>query len=1531
MAEDQIEQLFNLISNIRVNTVKGVSSPHKYVFLLSLIKIYENDATTENKFIIDSNFELIFKQTWLELFPETNSDKIFIEYPFYHLASDGIWGLKILREKQEVYNTYLNGNGRFTKRRLQETVEYGYLDSDFHAAFSMKHQRKKLAAKLYELLNITQYAMNSSNESFDFVEESTSLFAHESTAINKISDSIKSRGLGYVCSNIDIHDPQSNRYFEIDMFIAGPFGLYVVELKHWTGKIEVQPYSWRVNGFSRPDPHKANNFKAKLIKGLCQRQFPYLDMPFTESVVTLTHPDAETDGCSSPHTKKSQPTFDSIEKLIDYLKNQKEIRSSSISQDEAKKIRDYIQTLHSPGRAKGIQFPGYDIVERLYQAEDRAEFIARPTLIGNRSLMRLRIFFNAGCRAGNSSDQTRIEKARATLNAIAGIKDHPNILNVLTLPSQEGHLIEASDWSLQGTLRDMVAQDAPFGKDQSIAVMTGILNGLSVIHEKGVVHRNLCPENILMVEDIPKLMNFDLSYQLTDNRVTVIPDPDTLKRSAYISPEIYSGGMDLSENADLFSAGVIFYQMLTGELPFQCSLDLTQTHGAPSETCLEKLEKKNIPKDIKTLIEELLQLDAHLRPESAADVLERLAPLSKVRKGGMNTRLQPGDCHDQFEILEFIKQGSEAQLYKARSPLGEVFLKLFNIDVLQKRIINEQQMSTAVSHGSIVRAEYGQFWEDRRYLLAFKWVEGSPITESENLNQPEPKLFYEVASTLLDALGKLHGHRENDSPLPILHNDIKPENILLNQDLRPMLIDFGIAGNPSTGLYSGTAGYVAPDAISGEDRKYSIQGDLFGLGVTLFEWFFGQHPYGQLTMGAVPKDVQSLRPGTDPGLESWFSKSISMDEQNRFETVEQMGRELQALFIKEQETQGDRVGTSASGKDTQNGTQSTKEPEGVDVSAMPEFGPNPFVAYLNTLHNRDAASSNALAENQACSQWFGFIHVEHPLTETIYEEFCNQRRHVILTGHAGDGKSTIGLELYKRVKDIPVHEKLPCQLRIKEDIDTHGGPISIIKDFSEWDEDDKTALFKKAGEKDSPAMLLISNTGTLLSAFKQYDQSMERDVLKMENDLLEAFSCSTPTEILHNGVRYLVINLAMYDNLGIARKVFERMIFKDRWEACETCREQKRCTICRNVTILQDNPLAIDRIFYLYRRMFEYKDRFTLRQIIGHMAYMITAGMEYSDIQAYGNAPKPPLMTEFMFFNRFFGDSGRQTDKPAGQMQVIRTLASRELGQHPCPSWERRLWLREGQDDFKLCAQGDFADFDMLRRIGAGIQDSLSYADDQGRRFARQQVRRMLFFLHDFTPGEQDGLTYLSNFLNSPMLLPLLRWRNNHADFSTREQQTLKAQVLHVLQEQFAGIRLPEQISERKQLYITLNRNDREMRQGTQVVLADFPTKEFQIEWGKNQDDGTLIFCGIGPYQHVRLALALPFLDYVRIRQQGETGQALQTSFSDRLEYFKAQLIGLKNGRYQENEMILLRLQADYRFKEHRIIVENDKLEVMNA
>ncbi|RLA89293.1 MAG: hypothetical protein DRG58_05515 [Deltaproteobacteria bacterium] len=614
--------------------------------------------------------------------------------------------------------------------------------------------------------------------------------------------------------------------------------------------------------------------------------------------------------------------------------------------------------------------------------------------------------------------------------------------------------------------------------------------------------------------------------------------------------------------------------------------------------------------------------------------------------------------------------------------------------------------------------------------------------------------------------------------------------------------------------------------------------------------------------------------------------------------------------------------------------QRSKEPEPEVVSFAPELGttPNPFVAYLNSLHNRDASSGNALAEGQAQNPWFSRIHVAHPLANRIAKELIKEQQHVILTGHAGDGKSTIGLELFKLFSELPADKPIPRDLHREEITQSDSIKIALIKDFSEWTEEERVGIIKNAGKQNQPRTLLVSNTGTLLDVFRRIEERKNGNWIEIESDLLKTFSEATPAFFEHRGVSYLVINLAMFDNLDVAQEIFERMLAPGCWENCVACEHHAQCPIRRNVELLQKNlSVALDRVFLLYRRMFEYGDRFTLRQLTAHMAYMITSGMEYSDIIEFSNRPIAPLLCEFMFFNRFFGDNGRHPDSPALQMSVVRAVRSQEFGKRPCPRWEKRLWLRKHESDFHIEANDDIHDFDLLRRVG--VKDPQFYKDPESILSARGQVRRMLFFLHKFRDSKD---IFLSTFLHSPMMLELMDWRTGAGTMSIGKKDTMHRRVTHVLQEHFTGIRIPEGVSSDNNLYITLSRNAQEIRQSAQVVLAHFHEDDFDIQFesvedGADRSQQRLVFTGTERYKSARLILELPFLDYVMMRHQGETGgQALQTAFVDRLDRFKAHLAALGKLR-DRDEIMLVRLRTNHTFRRQRFSVGKGQLEVTDA
>ena len=592
--------------------------------------------------------------------------------------------------------------------------------------------------------------------------------------------------------------------------------------------------------------------------------------------------------------------------------------------------------------------------------------------------------------------------------------------------------------------------------------------------------------------------------------------------------------------------------------------------------------------------------------------------------------------------------------------------------------------------------------------------------------------------------------------------------------------------------------------------------------------------------------------------------------------------------------------------------------------------PNLFVNYLNMLHSRDANSEN-LAESLATNPFTGMIHVSHPLTEKIEEILQDDRKqHVILTGHAGDGKTTIAVELFKRFHNINLDQPLKEGLSRREDLDSKNKRVSLIKDLSEWSLEDRMGLIEEMLKDDDNRFFLISNSGTLLDSFCSFERKKGRDWTNTESEILKMIDTVLPRPWIFHENNFVIINLSMVDNLGVAEQIFKRIINTEHWETCKTKDCQKICPIYRNVELIKQNEKIVrERLFLAYRRMYEYGTRFTLRQLTAHLAYMITSGLNYQDIEKMMQKANPSLITKFMFFNRFFGDTGREIDISACQLQAIRAIREEDFGTRTCPTWERRLWVQSEHSVFKLKAKGCVNEFENLRQCGAQLKINDNIPNFQ----ARNQVRRMLYFLHDF--DKQDNDAFIKTFLNSLMILNFASWQIKSDKNLPFEVNKIKKQILHVIQEHFTGVRLLEGLTSTHDLFITLNRRSKEVRQSTQIVLAHFSEDDFNLCL-REKDNGVggirreLIFEGRKGRANANLTLSLPFLDYVMMRNFGEVGQNLKAAYVNRLESFKGKLLRQKDS-IQKDGIMLVQLRTNHTFHRQIFIVRNNTLEVTDG
>ena len=587
---------------------------------------------------------------------------------------------------------------------------------------------------------------------------------------------------------------------------------------------------------------------------------------------------------------------------------------------------------------------------------------------------------------------------------------------------------------------------------------------------------------------------------------------------------------------------------------------------------------------------------------------------------------------------------------------------------------------------------------------------------------------------------------------------------------------------------------------------------------------------------------------------------------------------------------------------------------------------NQFVGYLNSLQRFGGSNESALAESQACNAQFPSIHVIHPLTKIIMNELSAvEGKHVILTGHAGDGKSTIALELFKQFSGIPVNQPLKNQLKSREDV----ASVSIIKDLSERNKTYDSDLIQELITKQR-RFLLVSNTGTLLDLIKDNSNCFSEDRITLESHVLDAISTEDGESILELGdVRFRVFNLAQMDNLGLAELIFRKMLAFEQWIDCQKRSCNEKCPIYRNVNLIQKNQSRIiERIFLAYRRMYEYGIRLTIRQITEHLSYMITSGLEEVDVLSMQKESTITQTTEYLFFNRFFGDNGCQPHLPANEMKSVQIIRSQGFGERPSSRMEHQLWMKSTRATFELGIELLAEDFEELHRQGS--RETIYKGISPNR--AREQVRRMIYFLYTFKEDEKD---YLGQFLNSTTLLNWQSWQTTALSFI--EKTTLEQKIYHVVQEHFTGIRLPEGSTKNdRRLYVTLNRRRNEVRQSAQVVLAqvDWSTsttlKLIKTKSASGVERQELVLCGKDRIDGIDLLLTVPFLDYVIMRHYGEIGEVLEASYLERLNRFKAQV---HNQAADENDdrIMVVRLRTDHTFHRQNFAVNGSYLEVTDV
>lgn len=254
-----------------------------------------------------------------------------------------------------------------------------------------------------------------------------------------------------------------------------------------------------------------------------------------------------------------------------------------------------------------------------------------------------------------------------------------------------------------------------------------------------------------------------------------------------------------------------------------------------------------------------------------------------------------GEKFGPYEITAKVGEGGMAEVYKGyqQSLNRYVAIKILRKELAQdsnfvERFRREALAVAELNHPNILHV-YDAGAAKGVYYIVMAYVEGGNLKDVILRGAMAPEAAADIAAQLADALD--HAHRQG-----LVHRDVKPTNILMTREGRPLLTDFGIAkalhesqGLTQTGTSIGTPEYMAPEQIQGQ----SVDGrtDIYALGIVLYEMLAGWTPFTATTPVATlykqvndaPPPLRQANISIPPWLDGIVMKCLAKIPQDRFQ------------------------------------------------------------------------------------------------------------------------------------------------------------------------------------------------------------------------------------------------------------------------------------------------------------------------------------------------------------------------------------------------------------------------------------------------------------------------------------------------------------------------------------------------------------------------------------------------------------------------------------------------------------------------
>jgi len=346
-------------------------------------------------------------------------------------------------------------------------------------------------------------------------------------------------------------------------------------------------------------------------------------------------------------------TFSDLAARSDQLPNDPSLLAADLVRKNV--LTQFQAKLLLAGRHKGFKLGSYLIRGHIGQGGAGTVYLAEHLTLRRPVALKV-LAVKEGTNRGSIERFLREARAAAAL-------DHPNIVRIFDIGQQGPVHYLAMEFIEGNTLDSLIRKNGPFPWQRAVECVLQAAAGLQHAHEKGFIHRDIKPTNLIWAKDgTVKILDMGLARSLepSDKLTELLADGAVLGTADYIAPEQAMNNPDLDIRADIYSLGATFFALLTGRPPFQGTtaqklIQHQMTLAAPVEGF-----EKSIPPGLSKIVAKMLAKKPAQRYSTPAAVIAVLQPwlAGPPAETTEDTEVELSEPEDEPQVVLAVKRRS---------------------------------------------------------------------------------------------------------------------------------------------------------------------------------------------------------------------------------------------------------------------------------------------------------------------------------------------------------------------------------------------------------------------------------------------------------------------------------------------------------------------------------------------------------------------------------------------------------------------------------------------------------------------------------------------------------------------------------------------------------------------------------------------------------------------------------------------------------------------------------------------------------